>query len=99
MSSSSIIIIRRNIKELCSVAMNAGGFFRYPSLRLDKQMNGHRDVDANFNEEEQLATEEWRLTMAQGLAMQDEEVGVEVDKEDYDDCNAYDEMMMIDSMA
>ena len=35
--------------------------------------------------------------MAQGLAIQDEEV--EVDKEDYDDCNAYDEMMMIDSMA
>jgi len=32
MSSSSII--RRNIKELCLAGMNAGGFFRYPSLRL-----------------------------------------------------------------
>ena len=35
--------------------------------------------------------------MAQGLAIQDEEV--EVGKEDYDDFNAYDEMMMVDSMA
>jgi hypothetical protein len=65
----------------------------------DRQMNGHREVDANFNEEEQLATEEWRLTMAQGLAIQDDkDLEVEVDLEYYDDCNAYDEMMMIDSM-
>jgi hypothetical protein len=35
--------------------------------------------------------------MAQGLVIEYEEV--EVNKEDYDDCNAYDEMMMIDSMA
>jgi len=42
------------------------------------------------------------LAIAQGLPLQDEdeddeEVGV--DKDYYDNCNAYDEIMMIDSIA
>lgn len=46
----------------------------------DKQVDGNRELDANFDEEEaQLVNEEWRMIMAQELPIR------EKDEEDEDD--------------